>query len=174
MRAVLTLAACFAFGTVPAAEARAASAMQTTQPAPGVAIADIVTWLKGLGAEVGEIQRADDETYVVVTDGGLSWILSFYSCQSDVCGDVQFSAVFANTSITPDLIARWNREQRFLKAFYNPAQGETPPGGVVQYDVLLLGGRGADQLNDALAVWLEMVAAFAVHVGYFQPAPAAQ
>ena len=101
-------------------------------------------------------------------------MLSFYSCQAEVCGDVQFSAVFANPSITPDMINQWNRDQRFLKAFYSPAAGEAQPGGVVQYDVLLLGGQGAAQLNDALAVWLEMVAAFAVHVGYFQPAPAAQ
>lgn len=168
--AALAAALVVSSGVAPAAQA-SAPAVQATQPTPGLAIADVVAWLKGLGAEVGEVQRQNGEAYVVVTDGGLNWMLSFYSCQADVCGDVQFSAVFANASITPDLINGWNRDQRYLKAFYSPAQGEAQPGGVVQYDVLLLGGRGADQLTDPLAVWLEMVAAFAVHVGYFQPAP---
>ena len=95
-------------------------------------------------------------------------MIFFYSCETDVCGDIQYAASFSNDTITPDLINSWNRDRRFLKAFYMPAEADREATGVVQYDVLME-GNDVEQLTEHTALWLDLVAAFGTTVGYFAP-----
>ncbi|RZJ88388.1 MAG: hypothetical protein EON88_21355, partial [Brevundimonas sp.] len=107
MRQVLTAAA-FACGlmlagpTLAQTPAPAAPAAQGAHP--GLPIADMVTWLNAKGAQVSPLQRSGDQAYVTVQDAGLTWVLFFYSCRADVCGDIQFSAFFSNPEITIEKI----------------------------------------------------------------------
>lgn len=159
-----------------AALAVAAPALAQTAPQPGLAVADVGAWVASKGGEVQPIQRRDGETWLTVKDGALTWLIFFYGCNNDVCGDIQYAATFSNATITPTMINDWNREHRFLKATFLPSgtAGEDPTA-LVQYDLLLVPG-GVDQLNDPTAVWVDMVAEFARTTGYLSatPAPAAQ
>jgi hypothetical protein len=169
--AALLFAAALAMGTV--AEAQTPPQTQSAPaPAGGLAIADIAAWLSSQGLQPGELQRGEP-LHLRVRDGQLTWILAFYACEADVCGDMQFSAGFSNDGVTLAMVNDWNRERRFLKAYHEPpAAGAAAGAAVVQHDVIFSEGRGVEQLTDALAVWRTTLADFAVHVGYFVPAPA--
>lgn len=150
----------------------AAPALAQTAPAqPGLAIADVSAWIASKGGEVQPVQRRESEIWLPVKDGPLTWLIFFYGCQNDVCGDIQFAAVFSNPSITPTMINDWNREHRFLKATFLPGAEGQDPSGLVQYDLLLVPGD-VEQLNEPAAVWVDMVAAFARTTGYVSAAPA--
>jgi hypothetical protein len=161
----------------------APAAAQTTQPPlpiapaaqpgpqPGLAIADVSAWLTSKGGVVGPVQRQGDEIFITVQDGPMTWFIFFYGCRNDVCADIQYSAVFSNPSITPDLVNAWNRDQRFLKAFYVPAVEGGQATAAVQYDLLLQPG-GIDQLNDPTAVWVALLGRFGAHIGFIRQAPA--
>ena len=157
--------------TVPAAPAPAQGAH------PGLPIADMVTWLNSKGVQVSPLQRSGDQAYVTVQDSGLTWVLFFYSCRADVCGDVQFSAFFSNDQLTIEKINDWNRDQRFLKAFYGTeTTGEKV--ATVQFDAVLFPQLGVDQLGDYAQLWTSLLADFGTHIGYFtaegETAPTAQ
>ena len=150
---------------------------QTPPPAEavstnGVTVAETRAWLASLGGAVGEPTIRDGLTTVHVADQPLPWNLTFYACGPSLCDDVQFSAVFSGP-ITADQISAWNREHRFLKAFFVPA---TSPGGeagaVVQYDVVLT-SAGPAQLNEPTVIWLQLLRAFAERLVAAAPAPAA-
>ena len=141
-------------------------------PANGVSVAETRTWLAGLGGAVGEPTVRDGLTTVHVADQPLPWNLTFYACGPSLCDDVQFSAIFTG-AITAEQVSSWNREHRFLKAFYTPA---ATPGGeataVVQYDVVLTGTGAAQQLNEPTVIWLQLLRAFAERLVAAAPAAA--
>ena len=96
---------------------------------------------------------------------GLAWTLSFFECEAGRCGSLQYTAGFANETITAEMVNRWNGARRYLKAYFDP-QG---PTAVVQYDVDIGPGDTTVQLTDSLRRWAVMLPEFATHVGYFAP-----
>ena len=156
--ALLALAAPAAASTGPAPVQTAAT--------PGVSIEAVRAWLISKGGQVSEINRQDGETWISINDSPLSWVIFFYSCEADVCGDIQYAASFSNPTITQAMVNDWNRDHRFLKAYFIPAADGRDSTGVVQYDVLMQGGD-VEQLTDHTALWLDLVAAFGTTVGYF-------
>lgn len=156
----------------------AAPAVAQTAPAPaaaqpGLAIADVRSWIAARGGDVSEVQRDSGQTFISVRDGQMTWAVFFYGCNAGVCSDIQYAAFFSNDGVTLDKVNAWNREQRFLKAFYAPADADGGPTATVQYDLLLQPG-GVDQLTNPTAVWVGMLGIFGRHIGYIVPAPAAQ
>lgn len=146
------------------------SAQARPQSVPeGLSVQAVTDWIASKGGAVGQVNRDGDDAWVMVEDGGLNWAVFFYGCETGTCSDLQLAASFSNPAVTVDLINAWNRERRFLKAFHNPADapGEDPRA-VVQYDILLSGGD-ADQLNEPVVIWLDLLREFALHVGYFAP-----
>ncbi|MGV9007236.1 MAG: YbjN domain-containing protein [Brevundimonas sp.] len=177
-RRLVALLATATLLTAPAAAL--ASTPQTPAPTPPVAAAPVPgglpisavrDWLIGVGANVSEVTRQNDQAWLTVTDGSVTWLLFFYSCQADVCGDIQFTAAFSNDSITLDKVNQWNQEHRFLKAYFTPA--DTGGTAIVQYDVLLVPGAGTAQLADPTAVWVGLLPDFGILVGFFAAPPAA-
>jgi hypothetical protein len=138
-------------------------ALAQTPPAAassnGVSVAETRAWLTGLGGSVGEPVVRDGVTSVHVADQPLPWNLTFYACGPTLCDDIQYSAIFTGP-ITAEQINDWNREQRFLKAFFVPAAAGGEASAVVQYDVILT-GRGTAQLQEPTVVWVQMLGAFA-------------
>lgn len=132
--------------------------------APGVTLAEAGAWLATAGATVGEPQTAGGRTYIPVSDGGLSWTLWLYACPRDVCDDIQFSAIFSGAGITQEKVNDWNRDHRFLKAFFAPAQGDTPPRAAVQYDVVLT-APGMVHLSEPAGIWVDLLGQFARAMG---------
>ena len=130
--------------------------------AAGLSPAAIVTWLARQGVTPGAVEADGENSSVRVADGPLNWILLFQSCQNGVCADLQFSIGFSTAAVTPDLVNGWNRDRRFLKAFYEPSTtpGE-PASAVVQYDMFLRPGEGPEQIGDHLAVWRGLAPEFA-------------
>ena len=169
----MRLTACFAALTLlaaaPATAQTAAQAPAAAAPQPGLAIADISAWIASKGGEVQPVQRDGDDIWLPVKDGDMTWLIFFYGCTNDVCGDIQFAASFSNPTITQTMVNDWNRDRRFLKAAFVPGADGQDPSAIVQYD-LLLNTSGVDQLTDPASVWVEMVAAFATHVGFYKPA----
>ncbi len=136
---------------------------QTPPPAAvssnGVTVAETRAWLTGLGGAVGEPAVRNGLTTLHVADQPLPWNLTFYACGPSLCDDIQFSAVFSGP-ITADQISDWNREHRFLKAFFVPASAGGEASAVVQYDVILT-GTGTGQINEPVVIWLQLLRAFA-------------
>ncbi|MFA4893340.1 hypothetical protein [Brevundimonas sp.] len=165
--AVLALgAASPALAQTPAAPAAPAAA------AKGVAVADARTWLIGLGGTVAEPVSAEGAQTLSVADQPLPWTLTFYNCAgAGLCDDVQYSAVFSGP-ITLEQINAWNRENRYLKAFF--VSGATPEaaGAVAQYDVVLT-ATGTEPLQEPTVIWLQMLRTFAQSLAQ-AAAPAAQ
>ena len=113
--------------------------------------------------------RQEGETWISIDDGPLNWVIFFYSCEADVCGDIQYAASFSNPGISQAMINDWNRDQRFLKAYFIPAADGRDNTGVVQYDVLIQ-SPDVEQLTDHTALWLDLLAAFGTTVGYLAAA----
>ena len=141
----------------------AVAVAQTPPPAAistaGVSVADARTWLTGLGGSVGEPTTREGVTSLHIADEPLPWNLTFYACGPSLCDDVQFSAIFSGP-ITADQINDWNREHRFLKAFFVPAAPGGEASAAVQYDVVLT-SAGTGQLREPLVVWLQLLREFA-------------
>lgn len=138
-----------------------AAAAQT--PAPdGATIAEVRSWLTGLGGQVSEPETAGQARVIRIADQPLPWSLSFFNCQ-EVCDDLQFAAVFTGP-IDEARVDAWNRDMRYLKAVWlapETAGGEATV--VVQYD-LLLTERGPEQLQEPTFAWLQLLRAFASHL----------
>ena len=151
------------FAALTLATALPGLALAQTPPAAasnaGVSVAETRTWLAGMGGAVGEPMVRDGLTTLAVADQPLPWNLTFYACGPTLCDDIQYSAVFSGP-ITLEQINAWNRENRFLKAFFVPAAAGGEAGAVVQYDVVLT-GPGIGQLNEPTVVWLQMLRTFA-------------
>ena len=160
----LVLAALLTFAPLSAAAAPAL-AQTPAAPASGLRAADVSAWLTRLGGSTGPVQTAEGRQYFTVNNAGLTWAVFLQSCRADLCQDVQFSAVVASPGVTRDLINSWNRDNRFLKAFYTPGADGKAPTGTVQYDVLTVPGQGVEQLTDPLAVWLQLLPQFTAHLG---------
>jgi len=164
------------FAALSLAAALPAAALAQTPPpaaasANGVSVADARTWLLGLGGTVGEPVAREGVTSLHIADQPLPWNLTFYACGPSLCDDVQFSAIFSGP-ITADQINDWNREQRFLKAFFVPAEAAGgDASAVVQYDVVLT-GAGTEQLREPTVIWLQMLREFAQGLVAAAPAEA--
>ncbi len=152
--AVLALgAASPAFAQTPAPAAPAAVTK-------GVVVAEARTWLIGLGGSVAEPTQDSGAQVLSVADQPLPWTLTFYNCAgAGLCDDVQFSAVFTGP-ISVEQINAWNRENRYLKAFFVPGATPDTAGAVAQYDVVLT-GTGTNQLQEPVVIWLQMLRQFA-------------
>lgn len=153
--ALLAALALTSFAAAPAlAQTPAAAA-----PAKGVTVAEVKTWLTGLGGTVAEPQTVGAAQVLRVADQPLPWSISFFACTT-LCDDVQYTAVFTGP-ITEAQVSDWNRNSRYLKAVYIPAQ---TPGGdatiLAQYDVLLT-ANGVEQLQEPTYAWLQLLRAFA-------------
>ena len=144
----------------------AAPAAAQTATDPGVSIEAVRAWLASKGGTVSAINRDAGDTWITVDDAPLSWVIFFYGCEADMCGDIQYAASFSNPTITQAMVNDWNRDRRFLKAFYAPGEGGAAPTAVVQYDVLIH-SADVEQLTDHTALWLDLAGAFGTAVGYF-------
>ncbi len=144
-----------------------APATQAQAPAIGLAIPTMTAFLTAQGLTVGAVEQDGPRRFVSVTDGPVRWVLFFQSCEGDVCSDLQYSFGFSNPAITLDGVNRWNRERRFLKAFFEPgATPEAPGAAATQFDVILNGVQGVEQMADPLAVWRSSILEFpAVVIG---------
>ncbi|MDY6923416.1 MAG: YbjN domain-containing protein [Pseudomonadota bacterium] len=167
--ATLAAAAVLALAAPAAAQVAGPAAPAQAAAEPGVSVEAVRAWLTSKGGTVSEINRQDGETWLNVTDGPLSWVIFFYSCRADVCGDIQYAASFSNPGVTQAMVNDWNRDRRFLKAFFAAGEAGGDPTAVVQYDVLIHSGD-VEQLADPTALWLDLVGAFGTTVGYFDPA----
>lgn len=164
--ATLAAAAVMAFAAPAAASAAAPAAPVQTAADPGVSPEAVRAWLISKGGTVSEVRSEGAETWLTVSDGPLNWMVFFYSCEAGTCGDIQYAASFSNPTITEAMVNVWNRDHRFLKAFFAPGEGGGDQTAVVQYDVLIH-SRDVEQLTDHTALWLDLVAQFGRTVGYF-------
>lgn len=157
------LAALIALSAAPAlAQTAPAPAASATQAAPrwnGLTVQEITGRLTAAGLTVAPPQTHRDRVYLRVTDGAMRWVATLFSCTEGACPDVQFTAVFSGPQATPEIVARWNGDRRFVKAFYAAPEEEGGEGqAVAQYDVLLSPGAGPTQLDDPIQVWRSLIA----------------
>lgn len=130
-------------------------------PAAGLAIPAMTDFLTVQGLTVGPVEQDGERRYVTVSDGPLRWVLFFQSCEADICSDLQYSFGFSNAGVTLEGVNRWNRERRFLKAFFEPGTTpDAPAAAATQFDVLLNGVQGVEQLADPLAIWRGLIKEF--------------
>lgn len=141
----------------------AASPHQAAEPA--VAPEAVRAWLTQKGGAVDAVRTEAGQTWISIADQPLRWSVFFYDCGDAGCGAIQYSSSFSNPTITPAMINDWNRDHRFLKAYFLPAEPGGEPRAVVQYDVLVH-SPDVEALTDPTAVWLGLLGQFATSVGY--------
>lgn len=149
--------------SAPEVQSTAPATIEATGPTPtlGLRPEQIATWLATQGLTTGPVEMDGTNPYLRVTQGPLTWILLFQSCAEGLCADLQFSIGVQSSVITPELVNTWNRDRRFLKAFYDPeplANGDRV--AIVQYDLFLRPGAGPEQLTDSLSVWRALAPEF--------------
>lgn len=165
-----TLLATAPVGPTTVLQQAAATAPQTASA--GLTVEGMTAYLTAQGLTVGAVEQDGERRFAPVIDGDLRWVAFFQSCEGEVCSDLQFSFGFSNAGVTLDGVNRWNRERRFLKAFYEPATPpSTAPAAAVQYDVILNGVQGVEQLADPLAIWRGSIPQFPGTVAGAPPAP---
>jgi hypothetical protein len=163
MRRLPALFAVLALAVPGLAHAQTAPATApAADPTAGVSVAEVRAWLTSLGGSVGEPVTSNAVTTLQVADTPLPWFMSFYNCGPSRCDDVQYSAAFAGP-LTVDQVNAWNRDNRFLKAFFTPAATAGEGTAVVQYDLILL-GTGAEQLQEPTVLWLQLLETFATRL----------
>lgn len=154
------LFAVLALGAASPALAQAPAPAAPTAATKGVAVVDARTWLIGLGGTVAEPATNGTAQVLTIADEPLPWTLTFYNCAgAGLCDDVQYSAVFSGP-ITLEQVNAWNRENRYLKAFFVPGATPAEAGAVVQYDVVLT-APGTQPLQEPTVIWLQMLRTFA-------------
>ena len=145
---------------------------QTTAPAKGAPVAEVRSWLTGLGGTVAESEVEASSQTLKVADQPLPWTLTFYNCAgAGPCDDVQYSAAFSG-GVTLEQVNAWNRSARYAKAFHVPAGDGGDAGAVLQYDVVLT-STGTGQLEEPTAIWLQMLRSFAAALAQAAAPPAA-
>lgn len=160
MRRLPVLLAVLSIAAAAPVTALAQTPPPVAAPAKGVAVAEARTWLTGLGGTVAEpVVGQQGAQTLKVADQPLPWSLTFYACGTTLCDDAQFSASFTGP-ITEGQVNAWNRENRYLKAFFVPGVTPDEAGAVVQYD-LVLTSTGTGQLQEPLVIWLQMLRKFA-------------
>ena len=158
------LALGLAFAVPVAAAPRAPTSVQAPAD-PAVSVEAVRGWLISKGGQVGPVQREDGLTWISVNDDPLRWVVFFYDCRGDRCATIQYSTSFSNPTINQEMVNDWNRDHRFLKAYFLPAEAGGEPTAVVQHDVLVL-SDDVEQLTESAALWLDMMPEFATVVGY--------
>lgn len=136
----------------------AASATPAAERWSGLTVSEITDRLTALGLSIEPPQTRGDRFYLRIADGPLRWVVTLFSCTGDRCPDIQFTAAFQGSNATPDIIARWNGERRFVKAFYAAPEGGGDGQAVAQYDVLLNPLVGPSQLDDPVQIWRSLAA----------------
>lgn len=152
---------------VPTTNPSSATAV-AVQASQGLSIDQVSTYLTSQGLNVGPVTQGPNP-YFQVRDGEyLAFTVTFFSCQQQVCGDVQFGAGFSNPTTTLEVVNSWNKERRFTRAYYETAvAGREYGAALLQYDVVVTPTQGVEQLAAPLAIWRSQLPAFARHVGYF-------
>lgn len=162
-----TLLLCLGLTSQPAVAQEAPRQPNTV----GIGVGEARDWLISVGGTVSEPVVEDDISTLVISDQ-LPWRLGLMDCNT-LCSDVQFTAAYSGPGVTMDWVNQWNRDHRFLKAFYvaaDVAGGEA--GVIVQYDVLLV-NTGTQQLLESTVVWKELQNAFVQSLAAAAPQPAA-
>lgn len=152
--------------SLAAAVAALSLAAGAAQAQMRVSPSSVSGWLTEQGLSP-EIVSPDDDPYVRVRDGQITWLLFFYGCGDAGCDSLQFAASFTNDAITMDRINQWNRDRRFLKAYFEAGDEGT---AVVQYDVIPTAPAVGGDMNEHLSLWRRNVNLFAVHVGFLTAA----
>lgn len=119
----------------------------------GLTVAEVTGQLTASGLTVDAPQIEGDRVYIPITDGAVKSVVTLFSCTDGACPDVQFTAAFSGPQATPDIVARWNAERRFVKAFYAYSTEANEGQAVAQYDVLFSPVIGPAQMEDPIQVW---------------------
>jgi hypothetical protein len=90
------------------------------------------------------------------TLGGWDYLLYFYDCTDNRdCQTVMFQAAWDTDEVTEAMLAEWNREERFGKAFLDKDERPT-----VEMNVNLHGGVAPANLDDTFDWWRVVVERF--------------
>lgn len=125
--------------------------------APAVAANDIITAndvdaIVDIARGYGTARKTADDNGDPEVSGklsGINYSIYFYGCNDHKdCTSVQFHAGWDVTDIKPDVLAKWNSENRFGSAYLD--SGSNP---IMEMDVNLDYGVTSDNLDDTFDIW---------------------
>jgi hypothetical protein len=92
---------------------------------------------------------------------GKEFVLYFYECEENRdCKSLMFFATWEAEDLTDEMMAEWNREKRFGKAYI-----DEDDRAAVEMNVNLHGGVTRDNLNDTLDWWRLVLVEFSDYQG---------
>lgn len=131
-------------------------------PSGGLTRQDVVTWLgqHGYQASVQHDNTANDD-FVGAQVKGVNFGVWFYTCDNGGrCKSLQYSAGWSGTKIPLDKVNDWNRDKRYLRAYFARA------GGLfAEYDIDIIPGGTWEQLDFSLDRWSDRISDFKSYMG---------
>ncbi len=117
---------------------------------------EILNVVKGYGSAELETDDAGDPMISGRMEGE-QFVIWFYDCEEGKnCQTISFSAAWTNSgSADVDLMNKWNQEKRFVRAYLD-SEGDP----AIDWDVNLTYGVSAENLDDTVGVWSQMLAEF--------------
>jgi hypothetical protein len=150
LRSLLLAGAFIAAGTLSA---------QAQAMVDGTNVDEIVNLARGYGAASSDTTSTGDPM-ISGKVNGVPYSIFFHNCTDGAnCEDVRFFAAFASKP-TLETINEWNRDKRWGKAYLDADLDAS-----LEWDVNLVHGVARANLDNSIAVWINVLDAFATFIG---------
>ena len=146
-----------------AALASAGAAEARPIPEAGLAIEDVIAFLKAEGFDP-KVEKTDDGTRYVQAQAanGVKFEVDLYDCTDGRCRAVQFLSSFdLEQPLGLEKANDWNRTKRYVRVYLDPA-GDP----IFAYDANVAPGGTFEALRDDLDVFLQFLPEMLQHIGW--------
>jgi hypothetical protein len=125
-------------------------------PDGGVSAPDVATVLKHAGYPADVSAGRAGDPLIRSSTGKELFTVYFFQCGAELrCTSIAFSAAYRHRNVTPAMIAAWNRDKRFGRAFLD-GHGTAE----VSMDVETSHGVTTEALDANLSRWIAVLNAF--------------
>jgi hypothetical protein len=129
-------------------------------PDGGVTAVEVAHALKTAGYPADIIADRTGDPSIRSSTGKQLFTVNFYQCGTQLrCGSIAFTAPYRRRFVTPAMIATWNREHRFGRAYQDRAGGCW-----IAMDVETSHGMTTDALSADISRWILVLNAFEAFV----------
>jgi microsomal dipeptidase-like Zn-dependent dipeptidase len=118
---------------------------------------------KGFTAEIGTAESAEHIPIISSAAAGAKFTIFFYGCNhSGHCESIQFFAGYHHKGVGVETINRWNRDNRFGRAYLS-RDSRIPQ---LELDVLTEQGFTSESLESYLDLWTMLMGRFQSYIGW--------
>jgi hypothetical protein len=133
-----------------------AAAQGESLPDGGVSAPEVASVLKHAGYPADVSAGRGGDPLIRSSTGKVVFTVYFFQCGAELrCGSIAFSAAYRHRGVTPAMIAAWNRDKRFGRAFLD-GHGTAE----VSMDIETSHGMTTEALDANVSRWIAVLDAF--------------